>query len=247
MSNASSHSHARQFSRLIDHTLLKPEATPGEIDQIVAQALEHEFASVCVQPLYTKRIAEKLKGTPVLACCVIGFPQGTNKSTIKAIEATSAVKDGAQEIDVVAHLPYLIAMDVQAAKNELLEITRAARAANSSVVIKVIVESAAILANQANPEAVIEAACKAVRESGCDFIKTSTGYHPAGGASEQVVKWMKQHAGGIKVKASGGIRDLAAAQTMLNAGADRLGLSAGVAIINQLKGQSAPTASTGGY
>ncbi len=228
--------NAAQLARKIDHTLLKPEATLEEIDRIIAQAKTHQFASVCVQPVHTKHIAQALQGTGVLPCVVIGFPQGANKSIIKAIEATAAVKDGAREIDVVAFLPFLLRRDVQATKTELLEIVRAARAADSSIVIKVIVESALLVANRTDGEGVIEDACRAVRESGCDFIKTSTGYHPAGGASTQVVGWMKQYAGGLRVKASGGIRDLAAARAMLDAGADRLGLSAGVSIMSELVG-----------
>ena len=244
MSQPTSQLDVLSLARMIDHTLLKPEATPAEVDAIVAQAIEHQFASVCVQPIFTRHVAQKLIGTNVLPCCVIGFPHGANKSTVKAIEATAATKDGAKEIDVVGHLPYLAAGDVQAVKTELLEIVRAARAANSSIIIKVIVESAAIIAGAKNPEAIIEAACKAVRESGCDFIKTSTGYHPAGGASAQVVQWMKQHANGIKVKASGGIRDLNAARQMIAAGADRLGLSAGVAILQELRSGNSLSSST---
>ena len=219
----------------IDHTILKPEARPGEVDAIIEQALLHRFASVCVAPVYVKQVAGRLKGSGVLTCTVVGFPHGTSKPTLKAIEATAAVKDGAQEVDVVAHLPLLLALDLDAARAELQEVVRGSRAVRSDVVIKVIVESAALMAiNADRAEETIALACRAVRESGCEFIKTSTGFHPAGGASAQAVAWMKQHGGGLLVKASGGVRDLPGALAMLDAGADRLGMSASVAVVEEL-------------
>lgn len=239
-----------ELAAKIDHTILKPEATAIDVDGVVAEALAHQFASVCVAPVWVPSVAKRLKGTGVLTCTVVGFPHGTAKSTIKAIEATSAVKDGAAEVDVVAHLPYLLAFDVDAARAELSEVVRAVRAARRDVVVKVIVESAALMkiVGPDNAERVIETACKAVRESGCDFIKTSTGFHPAGGASVEAVRYMKAHAGGLLVKASGGIRDLATSTAMLDAGAARLGLSASVAIVNELNGDlPKPTSGPSGY
>lgn len=231
------------LAALIDHTILKPEALAADIDVVVSEALAHRFASVCVAAGWVRTIAPKLAGSGVKACSVVGFPHGTGKATVKAIEATAAIKDGAEEVDVVAFLPHLINMDLGAAREELSEIARAARATNPRVVIKVIVESAALSAasgkDAARFEAMIEMGCQAVRESGCDFIKTSTGFHPAGGASLLAVKLMKHHSASvIRVKASGGIRDLATAQDMLAAGADRLGLSSSVGIVNELGGGS---------
>ena len=162
-----------------------------------------------------------------------GFPLGACKSTLKAIEATSAAKDGAGEIDFVAHLPHLLKQDLASAKAEFLEIVRAARAANPAVVIKVIIESAVLLQDTGQAEARIETACRAARESGCDYVKTSTGFHPAGGASVEAVALMKKHSGGLYVKAAGGIRNRSDAIKMINAGADRLGCSASVAIIKE--------------
>jgi len=221
----------------IDHTLLKPEASAADVRQVVAEAVEYRFASVCVHPVWVSGVAKLLSGTAsgVLVCTVVGFPHGANKPTLKAIEATSAIKDGAAEVDVVAQLPNLIACDLASAKAELIEIVRAARAARRDVVIKVIVETAALMGLSAEPERSIETACRAVRESGCDFIKTSTGFHPAGGATVQAVRLVKQYADGIFVKASGGIRDLSTARAMLDAGAHRLGTSAAVAILNELR------------
>lgn len=225
------------FAKRIDHTILKPEARSPEVQRVCSEAIEHGFAAVCVAPVWVSRVATLLRGTGVHTCTVAAFPHGTAKSTVKAIEAVAAVKDGADEVDVVAHLPHLLNGDLDAARAELMEVVRAARAARRDVVIKVIVESAALLSilGDDQAEATIELACRAVRESGCDFIKTSTGFHPAGGASVRAVSLMKNHAKGLFVKAAGGIRDLATARAMLDAGADRLGMSASVAVLAALR------------
>lgn len=224
-----------ELARRIDHTILKPETTEEDVCRVIGEALEYEFASVCVAPAFVRHVSRRLAGSNVLTCSVVGFPHGTNKATLKAIEATSAIKDGADEIDVVAHLPHLLALDYAAARNELMEIVRSARAARRDVVIKVIVESAVLMnINSDRAEETIAPACRAVRESGCDFIKTSTGFHPAGGASVEAVRLMRKYADSLQVKASGGIRDLATAKQMLDAGADRLGLSASVAVMAEL-------------
>lgn len=224
-----------ELASRIDHSLLSPQATEDDIDRIIAEAIAHRFAAVCVAPVFVRRVSRGLAGSGVRRCSMIGFPHGTSKPTLKAIEATAAVKDGADEIDVVAHLPNLVAGDVDAAKAELSEIVRGARAVRREVVIKVIVESALLMSeNPGREEAVIAAACRAVRESGGDFIKTSTGYHPAGGASVEAVQLMKSHGEALQIKASGGIRDLATAMALLEAGADRLGMSASVSVIQEL-------------
>src|SRR4051812_315518 len=127
---------ASEFARKIDHTILKPEAAAPEVHRVVADAIQFGFASVCVGPGWVGRVATMLRGSGVLACTVISFPHGTSKSTIKAIEATSSIKDGADEIDVVAHLPHLAKADVDASRAELLEIVRAARSTRRDVVVK---------------------------------------------------------------------------------------------------------------
>jgi deoxyribose-phosphate aldolase len=221
-----------ELAARIDHTILKPQATAAEVEKIVAEAIEYRFASVCVAPIWVPVVAKRLKGTGVLTCTVASFPHGTSKATVKAIEGSSSVKDGAEEVDVVAHLPYLANHDFDSAKAELLEVVRACRAARPATVIKVIVESAYLLTLPGDAgEKAIATACRAVRESGCDFIKTSTGFHPDGGASVRAVELMKKYGDGLKIKASGGIRDLPTALAMLDAGADRLGLSSSVAIV----------------
>lgn len=218
----------------IDHTILKAEATRDDVLRHVEEAKAHGFASVCVNGCYTSLVAKALADSPVLTCAVAGFPLGASKPTITAIEAVAAVKDGADEIDFVAHVPDLLAQDLNRTKAAFMEIVRGARSANSRVVIKVIVESAVLLkdVDDATGEARIAMACQAARESGCDFIKTSTGFHPAGGACVKAVSLMKKHAGGLYVKASGGIRTRDDAQRMIDAGADRLGCSASVAIVS---------------
>jgi len=223
----------------IDHTLLKPEASERDVHAIVSEATKHGFASVCVNGVHARYVAQSLDGTPVKACVVAGFPLGAMKATVKAIEATAACKDGAQEIDVVAHLPNLMQQNFDAAKAELREVVRGCRDVSSTIVVKVIIESAALMkdVSEDEAEARIAGACRAARESGCDFVKTSTGFHPAGGATLDAVKLMKKHAEGLRVKASGGIRTHEDAQRMLAAGADRLGCSAGVAIVTGGAGQ----------
>ena len=223
-----------QLASRIDHTLLKPEATPAEVHRALTEAIQNGFASVCVSPIYVARVAQALRGsgTRIPCCTAIGFPHGSHKPTVKAIEATSAIKDGAEEIDVVAHLPHVMNADVDAMKYELMEIARAARATRADVIIKVIVESALAMTDGADlGEKRVAAACRAVRESGCDFIKTSTGFHPSGGASVEAVRLMKKHGDGIQIKASGGIRDINTALVMIDAGADRIGTSSSVALL----------------
>lgn len=224
----------QELAATIDHTLLKPEATPEQIVKVCNEAKEHGFASVCVNAIYTKLVVAELEGTAVKPCVVAGFPLGAMKPMIKGIEATSAAKDGALEIDFVAHLPHLTAKDVEAAKAEYLELTTAVRAVNPDIVVKVIIESAYLMkdVDADEAEARIVTACQAARASGCDFVKTSTGFHGAGGSSVAAVELMRKHAGPMSVKASGGIRSYDDAITMLNAGANRLGCSAGIAIIS---------------
>lgn len=215
----------------IDHTLLDPEADRRDIHQLVAEATQHRFAAVCVHGVYVADVAKALHETGIHTCAVVGFPMGANKATMKAIEATAAVKDGAREIDFVAHLPYLLRCDLAWAKGEFLEIVKAARSANPGVIVKVIIESALLLQDPDGAESRIQTACQAARESGCDFVKTSTGFHRAGGASVEAVSLIKKHSGGLGVKAAGGIRTYDHAVKMLNAGADRLGCSASVAVV----------------
>ncbi|HVX86421.1 MAG TPA: deoxyribose-phosphate aldolase [Phycisphaerae bacterium] len=226
------------LARTIDHTLLKAEATEAEIRKVVGEAVAHRFASVCVNGRWTALVSGLLREAgvndpgktdrAVLACAVVGFPLGANRSIIKAIEASTCAKDGAQEIDMVISLPALLTGDLEDARNDVYEVVRAARAVSPRTVVKVILETAALNEEQT------ALGCRAAVEGGADFVKTSTGFHPKGGATVESVGWLKKYGGGagLKVKASGGIRDYATAKQMLDAGADRLGCSAGVAIVS---------------
>jgi deoxyribose-phosphate aldolase len=237
----------QNLARLIDHTILKAEATEAEVRKIVQEAVQHKFASVCVNGRWVNLVSDLLHEAgvgdpaktdqPVLTCAVVGFPLGANRSTIKAIEASSCVKDGAQEIDMVISLPDVMAKQSEYVRQDIFEVVRASRAVWKNTVVKVILETAALTEEQ------VALGCAAAVEAGADFVKTSTGFHPKGGATVQTVEWLKKYGGskGLKVKASGGIRDAATAQQMVKAGADRLGCSASVAIV------TAGTASTAGY
>ncbi len=233
----------------IDHTLLKPEADADAIDQLNDEAIAHGFATVCVNGCHVERVARRLEAAavPTVACGVAGFPLGAGKSTVIAIEAASLVKDGAAEVDMVAPLPLLLRRQVEAGRAWVSEVVRAARAANPRVIIKLIIESAVLMSGASDTEAEgrIETACRIARESGCDFVKTSTGFHPAGGATAAAVKLMRAHAGPLKVKAAGGIRTRDDAMRMIEAGADRLGCSASVAIVKGAMGADAAAASKG--
>jgi len=231
---------AADLAARIDHTILKAEATPEEVDAIVDEALTLGCASVCVNGVYAPRVRERLDNArrdsdhAVRLCVVAGFPLGATLPMTRAIESTQLAKLGAEEIDVVASLPRLLRQDVQGLRDDLLETTRAVRAVAGDIVVKVIIESALLRQRAASDdefEAMIRGACEASAQAGCDFVKTSTGFHPAGGATVEAVTLMKKHAGPLKVKASGGVRTYEDALAMIDAGADRLGCSASAAIV----------------
>jgi deoxyribose-phosphate aldolase len=155
----------------IENTLYKPEALAGEIHKIAADAMQYQMAAVCVTPVWVAAVAKMLRGSGVRVSSAVGFPNGTNKSTIKAIEATSTIKDGADEIEVVAFLPPILSFDVDSSRAELMEIVRAARSTRRDVFIKVDVGTRLLMGlSLERLERSIEIACRAVRESGCDAI-----------------------------------------------------------------------------
>ncbi len=213
----------QQLSALIDHTLLKPEATAAQVEQLCAEAVEHGFASVCVSPTHVAFVARHLAGYPSLACSVVGFPSGAHLPVVKAAEAARAVAEGAQELDMVIDLGALSDQGGIAVEREVAAVR--AEVADAAA-IKVIIESAALTDDQ------IVAACEAAVAGGADFVKTSTGFHPSGGASAHAVALMRRTVGdAVGVKASGGIRSYEDALAMLEAGASRLGMSSGVAMV----------------
>lgn len=217
----------------IDHTLLKPEATWRQVRRVCEQAVTHRFAAVCINPVFTQGAGRELTGTGVKTGTTVGFPLGANDLTIKRSEAAVAVKAGAEEIDFVAHLPYLLAEDESGATAEFAGVVAAARDVNPAVTVKVILETAALMheVDVDQAEARVATGCRAAIAAGCDFVKTSTGFHPTGGATVEAVRLLAKHAGDLRVKAAGGIRSRADAMTMIQAGASRLGCSAGVAIV----------------
>jgi deoxyribose-phosphate aldolase len=203
-------------------SLLKPEALPAEVQFVLSSAIQKSHAGVVVAPVYAARAATLLRGSGVRLAVAVGFPHGTAKATLKAIEATSSIKDGADEVLVSAHLVPLIAVDADAAKAELMEIVRAARATRRDVGIHVIVETALLTSLGAGrSERSLLAACRAVRESGCDGVVTASGFHPAGGTGSDALAMLKEHGEGLTITAMGGVPNSSVAEAMLGAGADR--------------------------
>jgi deoxyribose-phosphate aldolase len=210
-----------RLARYIDHTLLKPEATPADIAALLEEATELGVYSVCVSPSRLPVTApQNLK-----VATVCGFPSGAHHSHIKAAEAALAVSTGADEVDMVLNLSFVMEHEFEAVESDI----RAVRDAAPNVVLKVILETAALSDHQ------ITQCCLAAERAGADFVKTSTGFHPAGGASVHAVKVMHAAVGGrLGIKASGGIRDTETALAMIDAGATRLGCSSSAAILTGL-------------
>lgn len=217
-----------QIAALVDHTLLAPAATAADVAATTREALALEVFAVCVSPsLVSTARAEAGAALPVAT--VVGFPSGKHVSAIKAREAQLAVADGADEVDMVIDIGAAVSGDIDAVHADIA----AVRAAVPDAVLKVIVESAALL--DIAGETTLVDVCRAAVDAGADFVKTSTGFHPAGGASVPAVELMSRTVGpGIGVKASGGIRTAAAAVAMLDAGATRLGLSGTRAVLDGL-------------
>lgn len=211
---------------MIDHTLLDPAATPGQIALLCGEASVLGVGAVCVAP---NRLPLPVGGLPeqTAVCTVIGFPTGAHRSEVKAAEAVQAVVDGATELDMVIDLGFASAGMWNRVEADIAAVRRAAPA---TVLLKVIIESAALADDRS-----IVAACRAAESAGADFVKTSTGFHPAGGATLGAVALMAETVDGrLGVKASGGIRDLTTALAMIDVGATRLGCSASRVILEQL-------------
>lgn len=210
---------AAEVAAIVDHTLLKPEATPADVAALVDEGVRLGVFSVCVSPSMLPLDAKGLK-----VATVVGFPSGKVKSEIKAAEASRAIADGADEIDMVIDVGTARTGDFAAVEADIAAVRAAVPAGK---VLKVIIESAALSDEQ------IVGVCRAAEAAGADFVKTSTGFHPTGGASVHAVRLMAETVGGrLGVKASGGIRDGAAALAMIEAGATRLGLSGTAAVLD---------------
>ncbi|MFU0769124.1 deoxyribose-phosphate aldolase [Staphylococcus pasteuri] len=216
------------YAKFIDHTQLKPESTREQIDKIINEAKEYGFKSICVNPTHVKYSAEQLKGTDVLVCTVIGFPLGASTKEVKAFETKNAIENGASEIDMVINIGALKDGRLDEVKDDIESVVKA----SNGKTVKVIIENVLL----SDEEKVT--ACKIAKEAGADFVKTSTGF-AGGGATASDVKLMKDTVGeALEVKASGGVRNLEDFNNMLEAGATRIGASAGVQIIQGLESDS---------
>lgn len=213
-----------KYEKYFDHTILKPDASKEAVLTICKEALEHDFASVCVNQYRTKLVAEQLKGSDVKVCTVVGFPLGAVNTEVKVFETEQAIKDGAQEIDMVLNIGALKDRDYDIVKED---IQRVKQACGQQAILKVIIETCLLTEEEK------EKACQLSVEANADFVKTSTGFSTKGAAEEDVALMKKVVNGKALVKASGGIRDYETAQKMIAAGADRLGTSATVKIAEQ--------------
>ncbi|MCY8641139.1 deoxyribose-phosphate aldolase [Bacillus haynesii] len=215
----------KQIARMIDHTVLKPDTVKSEIETLCKEARVYGFASVCVNPCWVKLCAELLKDSEVKVCTVIGFPLGATSSETKAFETKQAIADGAGEVDMVINIGALKDCDTGTVEHDIRAVTDAA---DGKALVKVIIETS-LLTDEEKRQA-----CELAVKAGADFVKTSTGFS-GGGATVRDIKLMQDAVGpDIGVKASGGVRDKESALAMIEAGATRIGASAGVSIVKGL-------------
>ena len=211
------------LAHMIDHTILKPEASQDQFAQLCFEARKHNFASVCINPTNVKLCAQLLKGTETLICTVVGFPLGATPTEVKVFETQQAVREGAHEVDMVINVGALKSRDYELVQRDIATIARACHAGNA--ILKVIIE-AALLTDE---EKVV--ACQIAKVAGADYVKTSTGFGPGGATPEDVALMRKVVGSSMGVKAAGGISSFDDAQRMIAAGASRIGASASVKII----------------
>ncbi|TQR10612.1 deoxyribose-phosphate aldolase [Psychrobacillus soli] len=219
----------QNIAALIDHTLLKQDATKSQIEKLCEEAKTYTFASVCVNPTWVSVSADLLKGSPVKVCTVIGFPLGASTSAVKAFETTNAIENGAEEIDMVINVGALKDQDYNFVQKDIEAVVEAAK---GKAIVKVILETCLLTDEE------ILRASEISKLAGADFVKTSTGFS-TGGATVHAVKLMRSAVGPeLGVKASGGVRSLADLQGMVAAGATRIGASSGVEIVQGLESES---------
>ena len=224
---------------MIDHTLLKPDASRADIDKLCREAAEFHFATVCVNPAWVSLAASLLRGTGVGVCSVVGFPLGATTADVKHYETRRAIFDGASEIDMVINVGALRSGDLRTVERDIEAVVEPCRQA--SVVSKVIIEAVLLTDDEK------VAACTLAKAAGASFVKTSTGF-AAGGATAADVALMRRVVGAdMGVKAAGGVRDLQGLKAMVAAGATRVGASAGVKIVQEAKGQPPASPSVAGY
>lgn len=224
---------AHDWASLIDHTLLKPEASEADIRKLCEEAAQFGFASVCVNPGWVKKAAGFLKGTGVPVCTVIGFPFGATLSDVKAYEARRVIFDGASEVDMVINIGALKSGDICAVEDDIRAVADAAH--ENGVLCKVIIETA-LLTDEEKVNA-----CIASKNAGADFVKTSTGFSKGGATVEDIALMRRTVGGALGVKASGGVKGIDDARAMFAAGATRIGASVGVKIAQEASGIKSTT------
>ncbi len=218
----------QQLAKMIDHTILKPEADKASIEKLCKEALEYNFASVCINPTNVELAAKLLKGSEVKVCTVIGFPLGANTMEVKAFETKDAIAKGADEVDMVINIGRLKDKDYEYVEKDIKAVVDAA---DKKALTKVIIETC-LLTEEEKVKA-----CELAKKAGADFVKTSTGFS-TGGATPEDIKLMRETVGPeMGVKASGGIHNEEEAMAMIEAGATRIGTSAGVAIVSGSTGE----------
>lgn len=219
----------KDLARMIDHTILKADATEMEVKKLCTEALEYNFASVCINPSMVEKAANMLKGSDVKVCTVIGFPLGATTTEVKAFETEDVIKKGATEVDMVINIGKLKEGNIEYVKKDIEAVVNAAK---GKALTKVIIETCLLT----DEEKVT--ACKLSKEAGADFVKTSTGFS-TGGATASDIKLMRETVGpNLGVKASGGVRSLEDAMAMIENGATRIGASASIAICEGTKSNS---------
>ncbi|WP_373205194.1 deoxyribose-phosphate aldolase [Clostridium tertium] len=219
----------KDLARMIDHTILKADATEMEVEKLCTEALEYNFASVCINPSMVEKAANMLKGSDVKVCTVIGFPLGSTTTEVKAFETEDVIKKGATEVDMVINIGKLKEGNIEYVKKDIEAVVNAAK---GKALTKVIIETCLLT----DEEKVT--ACKLSKEAGADFVKTSTGFS-TGGATASDIKLMRETVGpDLGVKASGGVRSLEDAMAMIENGATRIGASASIAICEGTKSNS---------
>lgn len=217
----------KTLAKYIDHTALKADTTVAQIDKLCEEAIAYGFAAVCVNPIWVERAADNLRGTDIRVASVVGFPLGANVSEIKALEARRALQDGAGELDMVMNIGTLKNREYDAARDDIAAVTGVTREAGA--VCKVIIEAALLIDEEKR------IACRMAQEAGADYVKTSTGFGP-GGATVHDVALMREVVGSeMGVKAAGGIKTAEDARRMIEAGATRIGASAGVQIVEGVR------------
>lgn len=217
-----------ELNRMIDHTILKADATEEDVLRIIEEAKKYHFYSVCINPTWVSLAKEQLKGEPVAVCTVIGFPLGANTSAVKAYETTDAINNGADEVDMVINIGALKSKQFNKVQKDIEAVVEAAK---DRALVKVIIETTLLTNDE------IVKACELAKIAGADFVKTSTGFS-TGGAKVEDIRLMRATVGPeMGVKASGGIHNEEEAVAMVEAGATRIGTSAGVAIMSGAVGE----------